>query len=341
MVFFAVQIRQFNVIRDDPSRPHFFEDEKLRRMEQHIQFLEKRINDTNEVIMFRTDEIEDKLETTQNRIQENTDDILKQQEYGENVHQKLSEMDQSIGSINDSISQNDGVSVTDEMENMLEYWRAKKQTNWVSEIHAKPQSVSYGFNDYSALITSDSDVPNESDGTSSGALGILGAIRRGGAMWLEEQRRGPINTENLKEELWRDTANRNLADDASPQTLEPHDCLQLSTETGDRWIELKLIERVIPSEFEYIHIAKEKIPEKDLSKKPKRFRLRGKVKGGNWTDIVVMEDKDMKLGDDKLVLEFAEEQKGIEYLRIEWDVHHDAESTRLYRFRVHGIPDVN
>merc|ERR1712113_850038 len=83
MVFVAVQIRQFNVIREDPLRPSFLEKEEWLKMERYIESLEKRLNETSDSIHSKTDEIEDKLESTVHRIELNSEHILKQQQNGE------------------------------------------------------------------------------------------------------------------------------------------------------------------------------------------------------------------------------------------------------------------
>jgi len=351
MVFVAVQIRQYNVIRDDPHRPSFLDVEQqqqLLAMKQHINFLEKELNDTKSTMHSKTDEIADKLEMSQTQIQQNTDGILKQQEMGENVQSELTAINHSVASISRDAPP------PEEMADIMEFWRAKSSTNWISEIHRKPQSVHYGVSEYAVRTRSDDSDPaasggvlNEGDGPKDDGQGIMGvikgipgAIRNGAGKWRQSVVRGGAASVDIQEEMWRDSANRNIADDASPHTLEPHDCLQFPVDTEHRWIELKLIERVVPEQFEYTHILKTRIPEKDWNLSPKQFRLFGKLEGGDWVEMAVREDTVMGVEDNKLVLDFKESQRGIEYLRVEWDIHAEAKSTRLYRLRIHGRPDV-
>merc|ERR1712154_21487 len=110
-----------------------------------------------------------------------------------------------------------------------------------------------------------------------------------------------------------DMANRNIADDATPLTLQPHDCLQFSVAKEDRWIELRLMERVVPRQFEYIHIRKasEYVREEEWNTSPRHFSLFGRVRGEQWRHLAVEEDKLMQVEDDRIMLEFKEQQKGI------------------------------
>ena len=198
MVFVAIQVRQFNVIRDDEMRPSFMDNEKILKMERHIESLEKRLNDTSDTMHSKTDEIEDKLESTQQRIQQNTDEIVQQQEYEDSVHRKLSEMERTI-------------EPSDDMVNIMEFWEAMSRTNWISEIHDKPSSVRYGLVEY-GLAEYDA-AGNGPDNGGGGGLGVFGAIQSGAGLWVEEQRRGFDELSNQKKDDLGVTANRNIEDE--------------------------------------------------------------------------------------------------------------------------------
>ena len=71
-----------------------------------------------------------------------------------------------------------------------------------------------------------------------------------------------------------DMANQNIADDATPLTLQRYDCLQFSVDKAYRWIEL--------FEYIYTHKAPEYVCLEEWNTSPSHFSLLGRGRSGEW-----------------------------------------------------------
>ena len=208
-----------------------------------------------------------------------------------------------------------------------QWFENERRTNWISGVIAKPQTIPYSFNDHGTMQF----VEGSENKKKKKPDNLWSAIVRGSEIW-HEQMVGNNDKEKNKNDF---VGNVDITDSATSSTLRPNDCLQFATETKSRWIEVSLLEKMIPFEFEYIHIDKAKLAEKDRNKSPKRFRFFGKVRGGKYSQIEVEEDKILKVNESSLRLRLNA-KNGVEIMKIEYDVNDDATMTRIYRMRIHA-----
>lgn len=212
---------------------------------------------------------------------------------------------------------------------MTDLYELQSSENWIAGITAHPPLQPFGnahpivCDDYHRDL-SDFGVETLTNG--------LRRIKRGYDSWREQQLKNPKHFE------FQDTANLNIAHPDTPSTLRPHDCLQFAADDGNRWIEIKLSQSIIPAEFLYIHIDKASISEEDLLMAPSGFRLFGKDGSNDWSTMDVVGSTSMDDHRSVLKMEFVSNERAIDSMRIEWDTRELASSTRLYRMVVRGHP---
>eukprot|EP01084_Bolivina_argentea_P106140 190031_1 len=216
------------------------------------------------------------------------------------------------------------------VQDTLDWYEDQTTTNWISGIVDMPQII--------PLIEDDDSDKKQADFNLFDPFAAARKVKRGIEKYHEEVK-GSSPDDDMKQQL-KNTANIDITDAATPYTLRPMDCLQFNVQKEDRFMEFSLIERIIPSEFVYIHVRKEELRMEDRLKSPKRFMLFGKVKGGDWMDIAVKEDKILGINESVIKLTLDTET-GIDMMRVEYDVNQEAKQTRIYRMKVHGTPDVN
>ena len=219
------------------------------------------------------------------------------------------------------------------------WYSAYKTVNYISGISNKPKTIPFGVSDdtnndddNNRLIGYDNDNDNETGfvDTITTGLGILHERIVGTA-----KSSNVLDWNGFDDHKHRYLGNNNIINPATSSTLNPHDCLQFAPK--DNWIELHLSHRIRPTNFIYIHIDKTKIDKNDKNKSPKRFRLFGKlISSDDWKEIKILENNQkqiMDIDDNVIELELIPESE-VEFVKIEYETNDNAETTRLYRFRI-------
>lgn len=287
----------------------------------------------------RLDQVEEKVndqKSLSEQVQQNTKDIGQvKKDAIPALENKTQEIEQTVDTM---------INIEDTLKTQ-DWFAAYNTINYIAGISAKPDIIPFrvmddkDIDDNQAGNSNNNNDNKDKDKDKNKDRGIFETVGIGLGR-LKKQitgkpKKNNIDWNEMDDHRHRYLGNNNIISPDTSSTLNPQDCLQFATK--DNWIEFHLSHKIKPTNFKYIHIDKDKIDKNDWNKSPKKFTLKGKLnKNDPWEDIEILSNKEkqtMDIKDSSIDLELSPNRE-IEFVRIVYDTNDDAETTRLYRFRI-------